>query len=59
MKITLIIEMILIGVFTGVITGLTGASGNMVVVPLVNFTNLCFAFFGGTGTTSDAGSITK
>ena len=36
MKITLIIEMILIGVFTGVITGLTGASGNMVVVPLVN-----------------------
>ncbi len=28
--------MILIGVFTGVITGLTGASGNMVVVPVVN-----------------------
>ncbi len=36
MKISLIIEMILIGAFTGVITGLTGASGNMVIVPLVN-----------------------
>jgi uncharacterized membrane protein YfcA len=27
---------ILIGLFTGIVTGLTGASGNMIVVPLVN-----------------------
>lgn len=31
-----IIELILIGVFTGIITGLTGASGVVIVVPLVN-----------------------
>lgn len=31
-----IIELVLIGIFTGIITGLTGASGVMVVVPLVN-----------------------
>ena len=31
-----IITMILIGVFAGMVTGLTGASGVMVVVPLVN-----------------------
>jgi len=31
-----IIELILIGVFTGMITGLTGASGVVIVVPLVN-----------------------
>jgi hypothetical protein len=32
----LIIVMILIGIFTGIVTGLTGASGVMVIVPLVN-----------------------
>ncbi|MDY6821972.1 MAG: sulfite exporter TauE/SafE family protein [Deferribacterota bacterium] len=36
MSISVIILMILIGIFTGIITGLTGASGVMVVVPLVN-----------------------
>jgi len=29
-----LVAMILIGVFTGIVTGLTGASGVMVVVPL-------------------------
>ncbi|MDD5583420.1 MAG: sulfite exporter TauE/SafE family protein [Candidatus Marinimicrobia bacterium] len=33
---SLYVIMILIGIFTGVVTGLTGASGVMVVVPLVN-----------------------
>lgn len=32
----MIIVIILIGLFTGIVTGLTGASGNMIVVPLVN-----------------------
>lgn len=31
-----IITMVLIGIFAGMVTGLTGASGVMVVVPLVN-----------------------
>ncbi len=31
-----IITMVLIGIFAGIVTGLTGASGVMVVVPLVN-----------------------
>ncbi|BDC36544.1 MAG: hypothetical protein EF806_05985 [Candidatus Methanoliparum thermophilum] len=31
-----IIELILIGIFTGIITGLTGASGVVIVVPLAN-----------------------
>jgi len=31
-----IITMVLIGVFTGIVTGLTGVSGVMVVVPLIN-----------------------
>lgn len=31
-----IIELIIIGIFTGIITGLTGASGVVIVVPLVN-----------------------
>jgi len=33
---TQIIALVLIGIFTGVVTGLTGASGVMIVVPLVN-----------------------
>jgi len=33
---TQIITLILIGIFTGVVTGLTGASGVMIVVSLVN-----------------------
>jgi len=36
MDVLLVIVMILIGIFTGVVTGLTGASGVMVVVPLVS-----------------------
>ncbi len=36
MDINLIIILILIGVFTGIVTGLTGASGVMVVVPFLN-----------------------
>lgn len=36
MTISTIIVMILIGIFTGIVTGLTGASGVMVVVPLVS-----------------------
>jgi len=31
-----IITMVLIGIFADIVTGLTGASGVMVVVPLVN-----------------------
>jgi len=34
MDAALLVAMILIGVFTGIVTGLTGASGVMVVVPL-------------------------
>ncbi|HRR39510.1 MAG TPA: sulfite exporter TauE/SafE family protein, partial [Candidatus Paceibacterota bacterium] len=36
MSVETVFIMILIGIFTGVVTGLTGASGVMVVVPLVN-----------------------
>jgi len=36
MGVTTIIVIILIGLFTGIVTGLTGASGNIIVVPLVN-----------------------
>jgi uncharacterized membrane protein YfcA len=36
MSVGSIIVMILIGIFTGMVTGLTGASGVMVVVPLVS-----------------------
>jgi len=36
MNVSLVTVMILIGIFTGIVTGLTGASGVMTIVPLVN-----------------------